>query len=441
DAAALYCQTSDWERLSALVMTHAQALLMQGRAMALEGWIKCFPEEVLEDSPWLIFWLGTSKTPFNPPEASIHLERAFNLFDAQKNPAGVFLSWSGVVESIILYYHDLSLVDTWIERLDKLLKKYPAYPSPEIEARVTCWMFNALYHRQPHHRDTRLWLDRAMSLTDKSTNTDFIISSLGYISIYFAFVGDFKMMSLLTERVKELALSGSASDMWRITAIFAESLNSTWRTPENSLAAVNKGLALSRSSGVNIWTTHLLINGASASFIKGDLSAGGKFLKETASVMERARRADTSQYQLLIAWYGLLRGRIPEAMAHVQKALDLAVAMGAPFAEAHGHYGLAQALHERGEHRKAAHHLKMFRGVGGKGKEYEYLLAAAQFGLDRGRETEGLKLLRGAMAIGSENDYGAFWFWQPDVMARLCTKALAEGIEVEYVKGLIRRFN
>ena len=43
------------------------------------------------------------------------------------------------------------------------------------------------------------------------------------------------------------------------------------------------------------------------------------------------------------------------------------------------------------------------------------------------------------MALGRERGYVNSHVWIPAVMARLCARALEEGIEVDYVRGLVQR--
>ena len=74
--------------------------------------------------------------------------------------------------------------------------------------------------------------------------------------------------------------------------------------------------------------------------------------------------------------------------------------------------------------------------------EYLYLMTQAQFTLDEEEESEGLEFLRQAMALGKSQGYiSMYYWWEPSVMARLCAKALAEEIEVEYVRHLIHKRN
>jgi DNA-binding SARP family transcriptional activator len=69
-------------------------------------------------------------------------------------------------------------------------------------------------------------------------------------------------------------------------------------------------------------------------------------------------------------------------------------------------------------------------------------MAKARSALDEEEESAGLEYLRRAMALGRSQGYvSMYYWWEAPVIAGLCSKALAEGIEVEYVRNLIRKRN
>jgi LuxR family transcriptional regulator, maltose regulon positive regulatory protein len=76
-----------------------------------------------------------------------------------------------------------------------------------------------------------------------------------------------------------------------------------------------------------------------------------------------------------------------------------------------------------------------------KSKIFEYygLMIEAHFHFEQGDEASGLTSLRKALAIGKERGYLNTYIDQPAVTARLCMKALEEGIEVPYVQEIIRK--
>jgi DNA-binding SARP family transcriptional activator len=66
-------------------------------------------------------------------------------------------------------------------------------------------------------------------------------------------------------------------------------------------------------------------------------------------------------------------------------------------------------------------------------------LVEAELALDAGKEADGLTALHTAFTLAKQGGYLSSRVWQPNVMGRLCICALKAGIEVEYVRGLIRK--
>ena len=71
--------------------------------------------------------------------------------------------------------------------------------------------------------------------------------------------------------------------------------------------------------------------------------------------------------------------------------------------------------------------------------EFMARLTEAQLCLDGGRESDGLRALAKALALGRERGYVNSRVWIPAVMAHLCACALEAGIEAGYVRGLIQQ--
>jgi len=110
------------------------------------------------------------------------------------------------------------------------------------------------------------------------------------------------------------------------------------------------------------------------------------------------------------------------------------------------HIGLAQALFELGETEQARSHLDQVRQqVGGDAHWFRHavLLTEAYFAFRQGREEEGLALAAQAQALALSRQTGVsvFVYWRPALTALVCSKALAVGIETEYVQGLIGKLH
>ena len=124
DAGSLFRDGGEWEALVRLIIKHAQSLIVKGRYSLLEEWLSGIPKEMLENTPWLLFWLAVCRMPFDPVFAKSRFEKAFEQFRTQDDMAGIFLSWSGVVDAILCGLRLYTPVDQWIAVFEDLTKDY-----------------------------------------------------------------------------------------------------------------------------------------------------------------------------------------------------------------------------------------------------------------------------------------------------------------------------
>lgn len=143
-AVSLLRETGDWEMMIPLILKHAPLMINQGRYPPLEEWLEKVPEDIIENNPLLLYWMGTCRLPFHPSLSQPYFEKAFQRFRVEENAAGVFLAWSGIVESITSGSEDFKPLDQWISVFKELMQHFKGFPSEEIALRVTTNMFMAL---------------------------------------------------------------------------------------------------------------------------------------------------------------------------------------------------------------------------------------------------------------------------------------------------------
>jgi DNA-binding SARP family transcriptional activator len=138
----------------------------------------------------------------------------------------------------------------------------------------------------------------------------------------------------------------------------------------------------------------------------------------------------------------MLRNDVVEAHQEQKTALRLAIESGCPFYEVLCRLALAQIFHELGDERRTVTNLRcvrrMARGINNRLMEYMAFSTYAYIALAHGRRRTGLNALRYAFGLGREHGFTHFLWWRPRLMADLCVHALEAGIEVDYVKNLIR---
>jgi ATP/maltotriose-dependent transcriptional regulator MalT/two-component SAPR family response regulator len=446
EAADLLIEESDWQGLVGLIMEQARPMLTQGRGRVLEGWLGSLPAESLGGSPWLLYWLGLCRLPVAPKEAQELFERAYSRFDSQKDRTGVFLSWSGVVESITVRMEDVKSLDRWTARGEELLEQYPGKLPAEVEVWVATAMYTALVFRQPYHPQIDAWGRRALELAERCGDTTCWTRALFSRVFYEYYMGDKVRAEEAVSTLRAIAGSGEEGSLPRLVAHIAEALYSVMPSAyERSLQAVSEGLKAASASGIHVFDSVLLINGALSAYYAGDNEKAEKFLGEMLDRRGEMSAWSRGLYHFLSAYGLLLAGRVSDAASHIDIAQDLISRAGVFFTEMTCNLLKAQVMQEQGEHEAADEHLGRARLMGSRLKsrfpEFSTLLAEAQFAFDRGDERKGLSTLRKAFSIGREHGYEHTYLsaWMPAVLTRLCAKALEAGIEEEYVQELVRR--
>jgi ATP/maltotriose-dependent transcriptional regulator MalT len=76
-AVSLLRDVNDWNGLVHLITKYAPLMIAQGRYRPLEDWLKNLPKEIMESNPWLLYWMGSCRLPFEPSFARSCFEKAF----------------------------------------------------------------------------------------------------------------------------------------------------------------------------------------------------------------------------------------------------------------------------------------------------------------------------------------------------------------------------
>jgi len=445
-AVSLLCEAGDWDGMAGLIMKHAPSLLAQGRNRPLQKWLESLPRDALEKNPWLLYWMGSCRLPFDSSFARPCFEKAFEKFRIKEDTAGLFLAWSGIVASIIAGFEDFKPLDQWVSVLEEMMVFVKGFPSSEIGLRVSSSMFSALMLRQPEHPKIEGWAERALFLAEKCSDLNLQIQTLARLVTYRTFMGDFRNAALTMNSLRQRASSRNVEPLSMIHAKHAEAvyLQLTGQH-EESLKAVSKGLELSRQAGIHVYENFLRGQGAANAFNLGDFTTAEIFLKKMALPLKALRPWDACFYHHLRTLEALTKANTKQAALHADLALKFCKDMGNPFSLVQCNLGKAHVLHQFGKDGEAneylAQSLEMARKMKSRLWEFYGLFAQALFALDQGEDASCLVFLRKALEMGKEEGYISTFIREPSAMARICARALDAGIEVQYVQELIRRRN
>jgi len=402
------------------------------------------PKEMLENNPWLLYWKGAVRFPFNPSRGQSHFEKAFEQFKIQDNLTGALLAWSGVVDSIFYAQEDYSLFDRWIQIFPELPENPEKVIPPEVWTRVVTSMFVALLYRQPDHPKSEEWISRVTSIAEWTSSPLVRAHILFHMTHWYLFFRDYEQSSIAVRSLLQLAQSKDALSLVLIMARLIEvEYYQIIGDHEKCLKAASEGLTASENTGISFLDFMLIGHTVSSCQNVGDLGMAQTMLEKMASPWNRFPPIDKAFYHLCQARQFLLRSDLPAASSHAELALKTSIKSGHYMGVYLSYVVSAQIMHGIGKQEEAWSQLneasRIAKRIKSKRWEYSGLMTEAHFHFEQGNEASGLASLRKALAIGKDRGFLNTFVDQPAVTAKLCIKALEEGMEVPYVQDIIRK--
>ena len=447
DAATLYTEIDDWKNLERLVLTHARFLIAQGRTQTLEKWLLSVPTEHVEPVPWLSYWAGICRLPFHTKEARAYFEKSFAAFDKSGDSSGAFLAWAGIVESIYLERSDFSRMDPYIEWIDKMMGDTLIFPSHDIEIAVVTGMISILTFRAPDYLRKAVWLARAQYLLGSDLDMNQKITIASALHLHYIYIGECFSASQIIAALKPFMHVQTLSPLAQIKWCLVEALNFHLfeAKGEECLRSIKQGLDISRRTGVYVMDSILLNIGAYGALITANFREMDSLLSEMSLLTKSDSYFDIANYNCCLLCRDLYREDFHSALRHAKITLQVTEKTKSPLPLLLAHLGLSQALFETGMQREAFEHLALSRSIAHTISDFKwdifFLFPQAYMAFKKGNESEGIKILRKAMASGKKHGYINMLYWRPVMMAYLCVQALEKGIEVDYVQELISRRN
>lgn len=443
-AVLLYAETQSWNELSELISESAEQLLTQGRYQTLQGYIALLPEVERSARPWLLFWSGMSRLVFDPTTARADLEAAYYQFDSDgQDISGLFLACSGIIEAYHCNQDDMAPAIPWGDRLYQLLKQHNGFPSPAVEAKVLTNLQGLMY-ACPHHP---LLLELEQSI-------DRILHSLqdpaGCLGVAAAFTnlplwrGDFprvrQILDRLTPHIQGPLLPPLPLLIWKVTEA-----NYYWniRDQDRAKEKLNEASNIAQEFGIHVFKPMIVGIQTYNALATGDVQEAER-LEKLLCAMKLNQRLAMGQINFYRAGIGYIRGNFQSARTYASMALELTAPLCLPFMTGNCRVGFAKLLIELGETDLAQQQLETTldyaRIMRSRSTEVQCHLTRALLLLKEGRLEDSNNSLREGLRIASRNDYLTLdYWWQPKMMSALLAQALEAGIEVDYVRSVIRR--
>ena len=442
-AVSLYRAAEDWGELNRVVTGAAPALIATGRHQTLTQWLDNIPHATFERSPWLWYWRGRARLPFDPAEARGLFERAYLGFQEYDDAVGLYSAWSGVMDTFFFEWRDFKPVDRWIVEFERLRVRHPDFPSRDVELR-TYWSMGTLLHRRPDHPSLRAWVERGLALLDADRDRDLSVLVGGYLIVGLLWWGDtVKARGVIDRLVSWADLPDTSPVVFILWSCAVALYHSVQGETVACRRPVEAALGLAERTGLHAFDSLLHAQMARCCLIAGDLPGAEAWMSAMASTMRSHTHIQGSFYQHLKSNLAAQRGNWQQAVEHGRTGLAMAIEAGTPFPEAHCRIDLARALLGSGDHAEWTQHLVAAHTIGqamnSRVLDYLCLETEATAALRQRNESLALARLAQALAVSRAMD-GATWLLHgPRASAELYDRALAAGIEVDHVQRLIRR--
>ncbi len=443
-AAELLGEAHDAVGLGGLICRNAAAFLSQGRVDTVERWLANVPESTFTDMPWLLCWRSLSSLGRNHEACYRDAERALNALRERGDVDGTLFAWSLIVTSHLMAGW-LASVDPWIARLaDLIAESSLRSASPDIQARVAAAMLLAIAFRQPNHPRAADWAQRALELTrdhpDLALRT---VAAFGWF-LYHSQRGEPAKASVVIEDMRAIASRLDIPSVVALQAALVLVCHALLYASPSYRRIIVEMREHARATGLHhVLNTALLFHGGLAALSDGDLDTAETWTREFAVEAAEWEPAYELAHHGLAALEALARGDLDSSSTHERAMARLGYTSGMPKDEAMARVTAAYVWHERSAEDEVRAHLErtleIAAIVGSPYLEWIARLSQAWVLLDRGQDSPGLEALGKAMALGRSGGYVNSEVWRPGMMARLCARTLEAGIEVEYVKQLVKR--
>jgi DNA-binding SARP family transcriptional activator len=446
DAVPMYIAAGDAAAATALIGSHAQQLIAQGRGQTLRGWISSLPKAHEEVEPVLAYLFGLSLVPTDQTQARRHLERAYAGYAARGDVGGQILSAAGIINATLLEYVNFPALDRWIEAIERFIPHEVERLSARDQLHVYCSLFAAFVQRRPRHPLLPLCRDRTRSLIEADVDPNLRVTAGCYLIHYCNLAGGPELrrsvVRTLTPLLRDPTISALNKATWLARLAF-NLMTENELGPARQAAHEARAIALAHGFGALAgYTVHIEF---CIETTLGNLAAADRCL-ELFHSPEPSDPTDVAVWHIGRTARAYARGDIGAALGFARTLVASAERGASLLPKITGLSLLSVLLAEAGNFDEAEQQLRQaLERYGGAplSRANRFLRSARAYtALLRGELPEAHEALRELLVEARQQGtsappFGALRFMRR-VDVRLLEAALRAGIEVEYLRDYIR---
>jgi ATP/maltotriose-dependent transcriptional regulator MalT/DNA-binding SARP family transcriptional activator len=444
-ALTLAIEARAWHRASGLLCKLAPGLLHQGRMSTLERSIYALPAAYLDEIPWIRYWLGFAKMPFDPTQGRQQLELAYEGFERAGDLLGRLMACSAILHGFFVEWADQRGSDRWIGILGELTSRADIPRSMEVETAIVSALPGLLLRNLNHPLAAPL-AERACIAFRQTDNMEQRVS-IGTVAIwYFGMAGPVARCQQIFEEINATIKVDQLSPLlllqWSMLEIFHSHVSFRIADYEARAAKLERVIEMTHLTGIRVLDATIAGQCMYLTLKANDLPRAQHYLGEIAAALSAQRPLDTSQFLWHQAAVAVLRGDFQSAHASILECFRSAQALGCDFGSAQAQILLVYTwmrLNRRDDAKREADALvKAARGLQSQPLEYAALLMRSYVLLDGGEQSAGLAALSHALSYGAATAQMTPSPWvDRRIVQELCETALLQDIEPGQVRNTI----
>ncbi len=445
EAIELLLQAEAWDEAAALILEQAPSLARHGRHQILCRWLLALPENVRKVIPALSLWLGEVFLDINDMESRRYLEEAHDGFSANGDVKGQLLAASIALEAMQLDYASYKNLAKWTAIVESLYEHNLSLLTATEELRiVTGRILPSVLSGNVQDIKT-LPVERLLLLLDEDIDVNRRIGAATILLYYYYLRSDLdaglRLITKINLQLKTPGVNNLRRCRWLgYAGFFQFYVEERYNTAETSLIRAEQ---LARELGLFPLLGEILVYRAGFALKLNEQVKAEKLLNEAGDLLQMSKPVSMASYQYISAQYALTQGKIIEAKAHAQLALEACERVECP-SPIKLTYGLIYvvALLELGEYATAREVLidtedeAFTRGVAAK---CACQLAHAYIAFKTGLPAEARQILQTSLATARAGAVANFYSFTPNILRVLYEAALAQGIETNYISRLAAR--
>jgi DNA-binding SARP family transcriptional activator len=441
-AIPLYLRAGDLDAARALILRESAHLIGQGRWQVVVDWIGALPEQAVREDRWLMHWLGTAWFGVDPPKSRALLEQTYQLAQRAGDRLCRLQAAAGIIQSYMLEYTRFRPMDPWIERLVEDLEGEFEFPDADAELRVRAALLISLAYRRPDDPRLVACAERVFELVQGQAELDLRALAAAYLVAYGGTTGPFRIAQRARPLLERLIEEPGVTALSRGWGGFINAYTFLVACDERScLAAVVRLHLMGTAEGLPAVMRLAALIGGWQEIGIGNLPAGEDWLRRLEEVAVPGHPYDRASVASLRAHLALFRRDADAAQEPAREAAAWYEEAGSHFHRCYSRLAEAWSLMDRpAEAEKAASQgLALALATKTSWLETEARLTYAYLLSQQDRRPEALDHLRRGFEVARLTDARwPFRFLRPWTPL-FCAEALSAGIEIDYVKDLIRR--